>query len=52
MQPIKYPEEIKKLMKLYEPYANCINDGKLENAPKEAVEAFNKVKSWAWEQDQ
>nr|DAO61215.1 MAG TPA: allergen-like protein [Caudoviricetes sp.] len=24
----------------------------LEDAPPEAVEAFEKVKEWAWEQDQ
>jgi hypothetical protein len=24
----------------------------LENAPKEALEAFDKVKKWAWEQEQ
>lgn len=29
----EYPEEIRKLMEVYEPYANRIYDGKLENAP-------------------
>lgn len=27
-------------------------DGKLENAPKKVIEAFEKVKKWAWEQGQ
>ena len=52
MKLIKYPDEIEKLMKVYEPYADHINDGKLENAPKEVIEAFEKVKAWAWEQEQ
>lgn len=32
-------------MEVYEPYANRIHDGKLENAPQKAIEAFEKVKS-------
>ncbi len=45
----EYPEEIKELMKIYEPYmVGC----HLEDAPSEAVEAFEKVKKWAWEQGQ
>ena len=47
-----YPKEIEELMKIYEPYANRIHDGKLENAPKKVIEAFEKVKKWAWEQGQ
>lgn len=46
---IDYPDEIKELMKIYEPYmVGC----HLENAPQEAVEAFEKVKKWVWEQGQ
>lgn len=46
---IDYPEDIKKLMEIYEPYmVGC----HLENATQEAVEAFEKVKKWAWEQGQ
>lgn len=46
---IDYPDEIKELMKIYEPYmVGC----HLENAPQEAVEAFEKVKRWVWEQGQ
>ena len=41
----EYPEEIRKLMEVYEPYANRIYDGKLENAPTKVIEAFEKVKS-------
>lgn len=48
----EYPEKIKKLMEVYEPYANRIHDGKLENAPQKAIEAFEKVKKWSWEQGQ
>ena len=43
----KYPEEIQKAMETYKPYAKCIHDGELEG-----VEAFKKVKNWAWEQGQ
>ena len=46
----EYPEEIKKLMEMYEPYADRIHDGKLENAPPKVIEAFEKVKKWAWKQ--
>ena len=48
----EYPEEIRKLMEVYEPYANRIYNGKLENAPTKVIEAFEKVKKWAWEQGQ
>ncbi len=48
----EYPEEIKKMMEVYEPYANRIDDGVLEDAPPKAIEAFEKVKKWAWEQGQ
>ena len=48
----EYPKEIEELMKIYEPYANRIHDGKLENAPKKVIEAFEKVKTLAWEQGQ
>ncbi|WP_182436961.1 hypothetical protein [Clostridium sp. OF09-36] len=45
----EYPEEIKKLMSIYEPYmVGC----HLEDAPPEAVEALEKVKEWSWEQGQ
>ena len=52
MKLIKYPDEIEKLMKVYEPYVNHIHDGKIENVPEEVSEAFEKVKAWAWEQEQ
>lgn len=48
----EYPEEIKKAMAIYEPYANRIEDGKLTNAPQKAIDAFEKVKKWSWEQGQ
>ena len=49
---IKYPEEIKKCMDIYEPYSIQIYQGKLEGVPQEAIDAYNKVKKWAWEQGQ
>ena len=52
MKLIEYPEELEKLMKMYEPYADGINDGKMEKVPKEVAEACEKVKAWAWEQEQ
>lgn len=43
------PKEIQELEKIYEPYiVGC----HLENAPKEALEAFEKVKKWFIEQGQ
>ena len=44
------PEEIKKLKEVYEPY--IVDCEIVEDAPPEAVEAFEKVKKWAWEQGQ
>lgn len=49
---VDYPDEIKKLMKKYEPYADKIKDGELKDAPQEAIDAFYKCKEWAWEQGQ
>ena len=47
--PVKYPEDIQKLIDIFEPYmVGC----HLENAPKEAIEAAEKFKKWAWEQGQ
>ncbi len=49
IMPVKYPEEIQKLIDIFEPYmVGC----HLENAPKEAIEAAEKFKKWAWEQGQ
>ncbi len=45
----EYPKEIKELMNIYEPYVVGCH---LEKAPPEAIEAFEKVKKWAWEQGQ
>lgn len=45
----EYPEEIKELIKIFEPYmVGC----HFENAPKEAIEAAEKFKKWAWKQGQ
>lgn len=48
----EYPPEIKKLMEICEPYEWDIYDGKTENVPKEAIEAFEATKKWFWEQGQ
>ena len=48
----EYPEEIKKLMAIYKPYRNRIENGVLKDAPPKVIEAFEKVKKWAWEQGQ
>ena len=45
----EYPEEIKKLMEIYEPFiVNC----KLVNPSPEALEAFEKVKEWSFAEGQ
>ena len=45
----RYPEEIQKLIEVFDPYmVGC----HLENAPKEATEAFEKFKKWMWEREQ
>ena len=40
---IDYPDEIKELMAIYEPF---IIDHKLTNPTPEAQEAYDKVKEW------
>ena len=47
-----YPEEIKKLMAIYKLYRSRIENGVLKDAPPKVIEAFEKVKKWAWEQGQ
>lgn len=44
------PDEIKKLRKIYEPY--LVGCHLLKNAPKEAIDALEKERKWAWEQEQ
>lgn len=48
----QYPDDIKKMIDMYQPYAEYICDGELKEAPPEVIEAFNKVKKWIWEQGQ
>lgn len=43
-----YPEEIKKLQSIYKPY--MVNCEMRDDAPIEAVEAFEKFKEWVNEQ--
>ena len=47
-----YPKEIEELLKIWEPYKDKVKDGIMKDAPKEAIEAFEKFKKWAWEQGQ
>lgn len=48
----EYPEDIKRDIKLYDPYRLNIKKGVLKDAPPEAIAAFERVKKWAWEQEQ
>ena len=43
-----YPEEIKKLQTIYEPY--IVNGKFKEDAPQEAIDAFEKEQEWIHEQ--
>lgn len=45
-----YPEEIQKLIDIYKPYA--VGGRLADDAPKEAIEALEKVKEWSFEQGQ
>lgn len=45
----EYPEEIKKLMQIYEPFVKYC---KLVDPTPEAVDAFEQVKKWSLEQGQ
>ena len=44
------PEEIQKLIDIYEPYA--VGGRLADNAPQEAIEALEKVKEWDFKQGQ
>ena len=44
-----YPEEIKKLMEIYEPF---IVNHELVNPSPEALEAFKKVQEWSFAEGQ
>ncbi len=48
----EYPKEIQKLMDVYEPYVHQLYHNETKNIPKEAIEAYEKVKKWIWEQGQ
>lgn len=45
----RFPEEIKKLQEIYMPYLNSGSELD-KNAPKEAIEAREKVLNWMEEQ--
>ena len=46
------PEEIKQLEAIWMPYKDAILDGNFDKVPPEALDAYEKDKAWAWEQDQ
>ena len=46
------PEEIKALERIWDPYRIQIIEKKFSEVPKEALEAYEKCRKWAWEQDQ
>ena len=46
----RYPEEIEKLVKIFDPYGKKLYEGKTENVLQEAIDAYKKVRKWAWEQ--
>ncbi len=46
------PDEIKKLSEIWEPYERQIVEKNFDNVPKEALEAYEKEKEWAWAQEQ
>ena len=48
----EYPPDIKRLLKICEPYELKISMGDTTDVPKEAIDAFEKTKKWFWEQDQ
>ena len=48
----EYPEEIEKCFEIFEPYSIQLSQGKLEDVPQVAIDAYNKAKKWAWEQGQ
>ena len=43
-----YPDEIKQLQKIYEPY--MVNCKMMDDAPEDALVAFEKFKEWVNEQ--
>lgn len=46
------PESIKQLEAIWLPYKDEILKGNFDKIPPEALEAYEKDKAWAWEQDQ
>ena len=52
MCTLGYPTEIQKLVDTFDPYREAISSKQFDRIPPEAVDAFNKLKQWSWEQDQ
>ena len=48
----RYPDDIKKLMDIFDPYTHEILSGNLDSVPQTAIDAYNKVKEWSFEQGQ
>lgn len=49
---LEYPPEIQKLVDVFNPYRKDILSGNFSAIPTEVLAAYNKFRSWAWEQDQ
>ena len=52
MYLLEFPKEIDELIEKYRPYFDKIQDGKLNEIPKEAADAYKKVLEWSIEQGQ
>lgn len=52
MCTLDYPPEIQKLVDAFDPYRKEILSKNYSGIPDDALKAYNKFKSWAWEQDQ
>ena len=52
MCSLGYPPDIQKLIDTFDPYRKDIIEKNYSRIPDEALQAYEKFKSWAWEQDQ
>jgi hypothetical protein len=50
MYLVEYPKEVQEWIDTYDPYMEGCH--LIDDAPPEAIEAFEKFKKWAWEQGQ
>lgn len=52
MCTLGYPPEIQKLVDTFDPYRKSILAKDFSTVPADVLAAYNKFKTWAWEQDQ